>query len=207
MLRVLSLFLPTIAAFHLAPRVVTPARASPQMVDHEKVGKAFTGDGASIAKDSDLVFACLDKNGDGVISKDEMCTHLVKAGYSKDDAESWFAESAEGGTISKEALRFAFVTYPELRTAPGLGSEYDGVIPEAIRMDATNFIFEADTSRDGEITSTELETQMAKLGFASESIKHVFDQIDMDSDGMLDRDELAKVFLKYSALRLALRKD
>ena len=74
-------------------------------------------------------------------------------------------------------------------------------------MDATNFIFEADTSRDGEITSTELETQMAKLGFASESIKHVFDQIDMDSDGMLDRDELAKVFLKYSALRLALRKD
>ena len=58
---------------------------------------------------------------------------------------------------------------------------------------------------DGEIAQPELESYMSKLGFAPAAIEHVFAQLDLDADGVLSRDELAEVFLKYSALRMALR--
>ena len=77
-------------------------------------------------------------------------------------------------------------------------------------MDATNFIMmcesEVGAKRDGVITSEELGLYMGKLGFSAEAVSHVFEQLDIDSDGGLSRDEVADVFLKYSALRLALRK-
>ena len=63
-------------------------------------------------------------------------------------------------------LRTTFLTTPALRTAAALGSYDDGLIPERIRMDATNFIAAADSSRDGEIGAAELEAYMGALGFA-----------------------------------------
>ena len=178
--------------------------AVPRVPTVRMTGPAFSGDDESISRDSDLVFACLDRDGDGMVSKEEMCDHLVRAGYPADVADAWFAETTGDGEISQQALRNAFLTYPALRITPGLGSN-DLVIPEAIRMDATNVIFAADTSRDGEITYSELEAHMAKLGFPRETIEHVFTRVDLDENGKLDRDEMAEVFLKYSALRLALR--
>lgn len=115
------------------------------------------------------------------------------------------ADAVKDGSISQTEWQTLFLTTPALRTAPGLGSSDDGQLGEKIRMDATNFIAAADAGRDGEIERAELESYMAKLGFAPAAIAHVFSMLDLDEDGVLTRDELAEVFLKYSALRMALR--
>ena len=43
------------------------------------------------------------------------------------------------------------------------------------------------------------------LGFSDESIATVFEKLDLNSDGVITREELANTFVKYSAVRLALR--
>ena len=166
--------------------------------------EAFNED--AIAHDSDLVFHILDKDDSGGVSKDELIAHLSRAGYDAGEVSTWFdmdLDKNSDGQISKEELRSAFLSYPELRTAPGLGGGLGDEIPQKIRMDATNFIAAADTGRQGFITSQELEAHMSKRGFNKQSVAHVFAQLDLD--GTLSRDEIAEVFLKYSALRLALR--
>ena len=170
---------------------------------------AFVGDVESVNKDSDIVFAVLDKDGDGSVSKSELVSHLTSAGYDAAEVERWFEmdlDSNKDGVLSKQELRDAFQANPELQTAPGLGTNLGGETPQAIRMDATNFIFEADTAREGFITAPEMQAHLSKVGFAPDAISHVFTQIDLDADETLSRDEIEEVFLKYSALRLALRK-
>ena len=52
----------------------------------------------------------------------------------------------------------------------------------------------------------ELQAYMADvLGFSDESIATVFEKLDLNSDGVITREELANTFVKYSAVRLALR--
>ena len=181
---------------------------APRMLDHEGVERSFSGDDESIKRDADLVFACVDKDGDNAVSREELSEHMaLYGGYAREMIDKIFdrADSSDDGVISQEEFRTLFLTTPSLRTAPGLGSSDDGQIGEKIRMDATNFIAAADASRDGEIGQAELESYMAKLGFKPDAIAHVFAQLDLDDDGVLSRDELAEVFLKYSALRMALR--
>ena len=199
------------AGFQLAaPRTMPSATsriAAPRMLINWKgLKRAFFGDSKSIKRDSDLVFACLDKDGDGVITRKELGDHLTRAGYASEDIDRWFDKPLEDGVITREELRTAFLTNSPLRTAPALGSNNEGNIQEALRMDATNFITSVDTSRDGEISGPELESHMVGCGFTSEAVAHVFDQLDLDADGTISRDELSEAFVKYSALRLALRK-
>lgn len=170
---------------------------------------AFTGTVDSINRDADLVFACLDKDGDGGVSKQELLGHLELAGYDASEVSVWFdmdLDKDANGLLTKEELRQAFHANPELQTAPALGTNLNGETPQAVRMDATNFIFEADTAREGFITVSEMQTYMHGLGFAAKAVDHVFAELDLDSDGTISRDEMAELFLKHSALRLALRK-
>ena len=218
--RMIGLLLPMqVAAFWLAPTHAPAHRlCNAKMGQWRSEGSndaygghshdAFSGDDDEIAKDSDLVFTILDKDGDGGVSKEELIGHLTRAGYDAGEVSTWFEmdlDADKDGLLSREELRSAFLRTPELRTAPGLGTNLNGEIPQKIRMDATNFIAAADTGREGFITSAELEAFMAKRGFSKDSIAHVFAQLDLDGNGSLSRDEIAEVFLKYSALRLALR--
>ena len=93
--------------FPAVPRSPGLRAASPFMLDHEKVSASFSGDEAAISRDSDLVFAVLDRDGDGVISKAEMCDHLAAAGYEAAMIEKIFNrfESDQDGVISREELR------------------------------------------------------------------------------------------------------
>ena len=205
--RVSAIMLTTIACLTLLGSATGLQLSARRLAAPRMAAKAFSGDDASISRDADLVFAVLDKNGDGVVSREELCDHLFRAGYQDDVIDKWFDKSSleKGGFVSQDEMRTAFLSYPAMRTAPALGMNNEGDIPEAIRMDATNFIFAVDSSRDGEIASPELESHMSKLGFSTEAIAHVFAQLDLDANGVLTRDEIAEVFLKYSALRLALR--
>ena len=68
----------------------------------------------------------VDVNSDGTISDEELRAHLKGHGYS-DEPDGLIARVFSGidfdssGEIEKAELRQAFVKYPTLRTAPGLG--------------------------------------------------------------------------------------
>uniref|UniRef100_A0A7S3BWP5 EF-hand domain-containing protein n=1 Tax=Haptolina ericina TaxID=156174 RepID=A0A7S3BWP5_9EUKA len=72
---------------------------------------------------ADAVFANLDTNGDGQISEDELREQLSAYKYRDELLNKIFAsiDVDASGDISVEELRSAFVNYPTLRTAPGLG--------------------------------------------------------------------------------------
>ena len=67
--------------------------------------------------------ANLDINGDGEISEEELRERLSSYTYRDELVSKIFAsiDVDASGDISVEELRDAFVSYPTLRTAPGLG--------------------------------------------------------------------------------------
>ena len=152
--------------FHLAVRPLT-TRLSIRMEEEDDgrrgFGVAFSGDDEAIKRDAKLVFAVLDKSGDGEVDRKELSEHLTKAGHAQDQMDAWFgALDADGsGSISQDEFAQAYLEYPGMREYPGLGASDDGDIPQAIRMDATNFIAAVDSSRDGAVSSAELEAQVA----------------------------------------------
>ena len=67
--------------------------------------------------------ASLDINGDGEISEEELRDRLSSYTYRDELVSKIFAsiDVDASGDISVDELRKAFVNYPTLRTAPGLG--------------------------------------------------------------------------------------
>ena len=173
------------------------------------LARAFFGDTESIYKDADLVFAVLDKDGSGVIEQSELTTHLTRAGYTDEMMDKYFgkADFEENGVLSKDELREAFLTYTPLRCAPALGSSSDGATKEQMLADAEALFNAIDQIGDHRFLNyEELQAYMADvLGFSDESIATVFEKLDLNSDGVITREELANTFVKYSAVRLALR--
>ena len=81
--------------------------------------------------------ANLDVNGDGAISNEELRGWLVsKFKYSDEQASKIFAgiDFDASGCIDAKELRKAFVKFPALRTAPGMGGLTGYATP---RSDAT----------------------------------------------------------------------
>lgn len=80
-----------------------------------------------IHADADALFAALDKNNDGAISKDELREHLKQfSGYSFKAISTIFKTidvNADGGIEATE-LRDAFVKYSALRLAIGEGPHF-----------------------------------------------------------------------------------
>ena len=90
-----------------------------------------------VERDADAIFAIIDEDGDGSISRVELVLHLVKAGYTEDAVNTIFDKlDADGDeTISKEELREGFLRYTPLRSAPGLGN-YNVKFTDDIHVDA-----------------------------------------------------------------------
>ena len=83
------------------------------------------------------MFACIDTDGDGVTTQDELITHLTSSGY-KVEAVSKIFEKLDvdgNGELSKDELRKGMVNYTPLRKAPGFGN-YNAEFKDEIHADA-----------------------------------------------------------------------
>ena len=71
--------------------------------------------------DADIVFAALDLDGDGYVSRDELSLHLSAAGYSQFAASNILELCCEAeGITTRSCLRERFARFATLRQAPGL---------------------------------------------------------------------------------------
>lgn len=94
-------------------------------------------DVSQIHKDADAVFACIDVDGNGSISLDELVDHLTSSGYKKEAVEKIFEklDTDKSGEISVDELRDGMVNYTPLRKAPGFGN-YNEEFKDEIYVDA-----------------------------------------------------------------------
>lgn len=76
-----------------------------------------------INNDANALFNILDRNGDDVISREELGAHLLLARYTEEHVTKIFSviDTNADGVISRNELRIAFERYPPIRVAPAMG--------------------------------------------------------------------------------------
>ncbi|VEU35486.1 unnamed protein product [Pseudo-nitzschia multistriata] len=145
-----------------------------------------TGNGIDIMDEVDSIFKSIDTNGDGVISPEELRTHLVdKMGYTTDYTTYLFdsIDTDSDGSITLDEMKFAFYNF------------------EALSMYMTLGMGGADvTKRD--VFKTLARNQSGDFGSGASSDKLlledladlVFDMIDTDRSGQISKEELRAHF-------------
>jgi len=176
---------------------------------------------------ADAVFATVDANDDGELSDDELRSYL-KGGFAYEDelVSKMFAgiDFDSSGKISSEELRTAFLKYPTLRTAPGLGGLFksswpamdDGMPLKEINQMADWVFAKIDVNGDGQISSAELreylEGDYCAIGaiegddcvpYEEELISKIMTGIDFDTSGEISKAEMRIAFFKNPTLRTA----
>mmetsp|Transcript_28353 Transcript_28353/g.66571 ORF Transcript_28353/g.66571 Transcript_28353/m.66571 type:complete len:311 (+) Transcript_28353:44-976(+) len=140
-----------------------------------------------ILDEVDSIFDSIDTNGDGVISPDELRSHLVdRMGYSEDYTSYLFdsIDTDSNGSISKDELLFAFYNFEAvsmyLTFAVG-GSSLTSNHKSKIQALVSNSEFSSDPDARDKL----LLRDLADL---------VFDIVDTDGSGEISRDELGAHF-------------
>ena len=83
-----------------------------------------------------------------------------------------------------------FLNYTPLRKAPGFGT-YNEEFKEEIYADADALFNSIDANNDGEITDKELRLHLRQFSnFSDAAITNVFQMLDADENGGIDRDEV-----------------
>jgi len=191
------------AAPAMVPTILTTARIGAP-VKCEAVAEERSV--AEIHADADMVFAVIDVDGDGTVTLDEITEHLIKSGYKPEAISKIFEklDTDQSGSISQEELRAGFVNYSPLRKAPGFGN-YNDQFKEKIHVDADALFSAVDANNDGEITDAELRVHLRQFSsFSDPAISNLFTMLDIDENGGIDKEELRKAFVRFSALRLAI---
>ena len=179
-----------------------PATSVYQLLSDEQI--------ANIHAVADALFNVLDRNGDEAIEKEELACHLLLARYTEEQVEALFdlLDVNNDGSVSRVELREAFVRYPPLRSAPGIGSlsksQRCAVHAEA---DAT---FEAlDLDGNGSLSLEELQAHFASREgptFSAVAVENIFRTLDANGDGQISTSEFRGGYVRYRAMRLALGK-
>ena len=102
------------------------------------------------------------------------------------------------------SLRLAFGLAGARLREEGSHNEAEG---DETRFSNADALFETiDTDGSGEIDKSEFSAHLSKSGFSRVTIAHIFDVLDVNSDGAISREELRRSFVQYeyAALRLAL---
>merc|ERR1712228_926897 len=161
---------------------------------------------ADVEADADAVFSIIDKDGNGMIEREELRDHLSKAGYAMKAVDMIFdkLDTNADGMISREELRVGFLKYTPLREAPGLGN-YNAKFVEEIHEDADRLFTALDRNGDGTVEPIELRDHLKQFSdYSLRAIGNIFLLLDVNEDGNIERGELRDAFVKYSALRQAI---
>lgn len=134
-----SVVMPMVAA---AAGPFVSARASFLVMAEAAAAQSFE----QVMKDADAVFTCIDADGDGTVTLDELVAHLTASGYTEEAVGKIFEKlDVDGsGGITKEELREGMKTYTPLRKAPGFGN-YNAEFKEEIHQDADALFNSIDT--------------------------------------------------------------
>lgn len=133
----------------------------------------------------DSIFACVDTNGDGVITLEELKSHLVdQMGYTEDYTTYLFdsIDTDSNGSISKQEMRFAFYNFEALSMYMtfGLGG-----------AEITNRKAFKDLARN---SSGEFSGEDRDKLLLNDLADLIFDMIDTDNSGEISKDELKAHF-------------
>jgi Ca2+-binding EF-hand superfamily protein len=144
--------------------------------------------GIDIIYEVDSIFDAIDSNGDGVITLEELRSHLVdQMGYTEEYTTYLFAsiDTDSNGTISRDEMKFAFYNFEALSMYMtfGMGGA-DITNRKAFKELALKNGFD-DADRDKLLLN-----DLADL---------IFDMIDTDSSGEISTDELKTHFAKVTA--------
>jgi len=159
-----------------------------------------------VDQDGDAVFSCIDKDGNGEITQEELTEHLTSSGYTPEAVGKIFEklDTDKSGTLSREELKAGLRNYTPLRKAPGFGN-YNEEFKTEIHADADALFNSVDFDNDGEITDVELRVHLREFSkYTDAAISNVFELLDVDGNGGIDRTELRSAFVRYSALRQAI---
>lgn len=138
------------------------------------------------------IFDCIDTNGDGSITQDELKAHLVdEMGYSKKYTEYLFEsiDTDSDGSISRDELRFAFYNFEALSMYMtfGLGGA-DMTKQESFKklaLQSALEYYDANDDDEKKNSSKLLLDDLADL---------IFDMIDTDQSGEITKEELKAHF-------------
>lgn len=142
----------------------------------------------------DSIFDCVDKNGDGAITQEELKAHLVdEMGYTKEYTEYLFEsiDTDSNGSISREELRFAFYNFEALSMYMTFGMGGADMTQRSsfkkLALQSAQQFYDADADSSGENSSSSklLLDDLADL---------IFDMIDTDQSGEISKEELKNHF-------------
>ena len=153
----------------------------PSSVDVDLCLSLNEADAAQIAAEADAVFAVIDENGDGVITREELGRHMAGQFYTPDAMGRLFdsLDSNADGVISRQELREGFARHESasLRLALGLASTAschigDVAQPVSERRDAlSDELFDViDTNGDGKIDSREMQAHLLSTGYSTRTV-------------------------------------
>merc|ERR1719486_1759785 len=145
-----------------------------------------------VKADADAVFAVIDVNGDGEISRDELVAHLTGAGYTEAAVNLILdkLDTNQDASLSQDELRKGFLEYTPLREAPGLGSYNEKFVKE-IHHDADSLFATIDEDGSGTVSVLELKNHLEeRTEYSPRAIGNIFKMLDVNQDGEIERDEL-----------------
>jgi len=140
----------------------------------------------------DSIFDCVDKNGDGEITLDELKAHLVdEMGYTKKYTEYLFEsiDTDASGSISRDELKFAFYNFEALSMYMTFGMGGADMTQlksfKKLALQSAQEYYDVSADSSGENSSKLLLDDLAGL---------IFDMIDTDQSGEITRKELKAHF-------------
>mmetsp|Transcript_24936 Transcript_24936/g.58513 ORF Transcript_24936/g.58513 Transcript_24936/m.58513 type:complete len:281 (-) Transcript_24936:165-1007(-) len=187
--------IPTVTAFSITPplrcarlpRVAQVATATSTAVqDAAASGGQDNPDAIWLPDEVDSIFGCLDANGDGVVTPDELRAHMVDTmGYSTEYTDYLFEsiDTDSNGSISREELGFAFYNF------------------EALGLYATLGLGGADLTRRPafqKLLSEQRDSNDQQRWLLNDLADLVFDLIDTDGSGGITKDELSDHFRRVT---------